>query len=276
MGKNPLVSIIIPTRNSAEHLDRCLRSIKSQSYRNLEIIVVDNNSDDTTKEIAKKHTKNVFNIGPERSTQRNYGVKKAKGDYVVIIDSDMVLSKTVIAQCERKILSGRSSDAQLIIPEKSEGVGFWANVKAFEREFYVGDESIEAPRFFVKEVFNLAGGYDERIRGGGEEYDLPDRVTKLGYTTGRIGSFITHLEGKLSLWETTKTKFYYGKTSFYYLRNHPRSASRKFNIFRPIYLKKWNKIVSHPILSSGMVIMKACEFSAGGIGLIKGYYEKHT
>ncbi len=48
---NPLVSIIITTRNSDRTIDKCLNSIKEQSYKNTEIIVVDNNSTDGTKEI---------------------------------------------------------------------------------------------------------------------------------------------------------------------------------------------------------------------------------
>lgn len=49
----PLVSIIIPTRNSAQFLGACLTSIINQTYKNIEMIVVDNNSTDKTKEIAK-------------------------------------------------------------------------------------------------------------------------------------------------------------------------------------------------------------------------------
>jgi len=57
----PLVSIIIPTYNSARTLEQCLISIVAQDYKDIEIIVVDNNSTDTTKEIAQKYTQNVFN-----------------------------------------------------------------------------------------------------------------------------------------------------------------------------------------------------------------------
>ena len=62
---NPLVSVIVPTKNSSKTLEACLRSIKEQSYKNIEIIVVDNNSIDDTKESAKKYTDKVFNFGPE-------------------------------------------------------------------------------------------------------------------------------------------------------------------------------------------------------------------
>ena len=70
----PLVSIIVPTYNSEKFLEGCLESIQKQTYSHIELIVVDNNSKDNTKEIARKYTEKVFNQGPERSAQVNFGV----------------------------------------------------------------------------------------------------------------------------------------------------------------------------------------------------------
>jgi glycosyltransferase involved in cell wall biosynthesis len=57
---NPLVSVIIPTKNSAKTIEKCLKSVKDQTYKNIEIIVVDNFSTDGTYEIAKKYTEKVY------------------------------------------------------------------------------------------------------------------------------------------------------------------------------------------------------------------------
>ena len=85
------VSIIITTKNEQDVIKDLLKSIKGQTYKNIEIVVVDNNSTDKTKEIAGRYTKLVFNKGPERSAQRNYGVEKCTGSFVVILDADMQL-----------------------------------------------------------------------------------------------------------------------------------------------------------------------------------------
>ena len=95
----PLVSVIIPTKNSSQFLEECLLSIKDQTYKNIEIIVVDNNSTDNTKKIARKYTDKVFNQGPERSAQVNYAVTQAKGEYVYKVDSDFILDTNVVMQC---------------------------------------------------------------------------------------------------------------------------------------------------------------------------------
>jgi len=92
--KKPLVTAVVPTKNSATTLRACLEKLANQSYANLEIIVVDNFSEDDTQKIAKEFTKQVYKRGPERCAQRNFGAQKGKGEFLVFIDSDMELVKT--------------------------------------------------------------------------------------------------------------------------------------------------------------------------------------
>ena len=84
----PLVSVIIPTKNSSKSFAHCLNSIKNQTYNNIEIIVVDNSSQDDTVEIARQFTNLIFSYNPERSSQINYGVTKSSGKYIYRVDSD--------------------------------------------------------------------------------------------------------------------------------------------------------------------------------------------
>jgi len=137
----PLVSVIVPTKNSEAFLEKCLVSVREQSYPDVEVIVVDNFSSDGTPEIAKKYTRKFYQKGPERSSQRNYGAKMSKGKYVVFFDSDMELSKKVVKECVEVISSDKKMGG-VIIPEISVGEGFWAKCKALERECYIGDETI--------------------------------------------------------------------------------------------------------------------------------------
>lgn len=160
----PIISAIVTTKNSSNTLNDCLQSIKDQTYKKIEIIVVDNNSNDDTKKIALEYTNKVYNIGPERSAQRNYGAKAAEGEYILILDSDMVLSKNVIKSSVSKITNDAALKG-LIIPEKSFGEGFWAECKKLERSFYVGIDWIEAARFFEKKAFMILQGYDLQNTG---------------------------------------------------------------------------------------------------------------
>src|SRR4030067_364405 len=96
--KPPLVSIIVPTRNSQATIERCLLSIRKQDYANLEIIVVDNYSRDRTRQLAEKYADKIFLKGPERGAQVNFGVGEAAGKYVYRVDSDFVLSSSIVTE----------------------------------------------------------------------------------------------------------------------------------------------------------------------------------
>ena len=269
---NPLVSIIITTKNSQEFIGSCLKTIKNQSYPDIEIIVVDNFSKDRTKEIALTYTKNFFEKGPERSAQRNFGAKKAKGKYILILDSDMELSKNVIKECVEKIETKKDIRA-MIIPEISYGKSFWAKCKALERSCYIGDETIEAARFFDRDTFFEFEGYDEEITGP-EDWDLPQRIGKK-YKISRIKSQIRHNEADLSLIKSSRKKYYYSQKFFKYAKKHPEIAKRQINIiFRHAFFRNWKKLIKDPIHAIGFLFMKLCEAIAGVIGIILGRFKE--
>jgi glycosyltransferase involved in cell wall biosynthesis len=269
MKNSPLVSVIVPTRNSAKFLESCLKSIKNQSYKNIELIVVDNNSIDKTKKIVKKFADKFFNKGPERSAQRNFGVKRSSGDYVLIIDSDMILSKKVIESCVAKAQVDGNIKG-IIIPEESFGEGFWAQCKKLERSFYIGIDWMEGARFFRKSIFQKVNGYDERLVSG-EDWDLSQKIKKLG-AIGRIDNFIYHNEGKINLAKTIKKKFYYaGEFKNYVSKNKDSKQLKKqagiFSRYK-IFFSQPKKLFKNPILGVGMLFMKTCEFGFGGMGYI--------
>ena len=269
----PLVSLIIPTKNSGRTIEACLKSIRGQSYKNIEIIIVDNNSTDDTKKIALKYTKLVFNRGRERSVQRNFGAKMSKGEYFLFIDSDMELSKTVIADCIRQVESYKVSKVNkvlggVIIPEESFGEGFWAKCKALERSFYVGVDWIEAARFFPKKIFREFRGFDKDLVSG-EDWDLNQRINTK-FKILRINSSIRHNEGKLRLMDLLNKKLYYGrKINKYVSRNKDKFKAQSNIISRyKLFFFDPKKLFENPILGLGMLGMKTSEFIAGGFGYL--------
>lgn len=92
--ERPLISVIVPVYNIEEYLPRCVHSIAAQTYRNLEILLVDDGSTDGTgrmcEELAKEDSRiRVFhkeNGGP--SSARNLGIAQARGEYLGFVDSD--------------------------------------------------------------------------------------------------------------------------------------------------------------------------------------------
>jgi glycosyltransferase involved in cell wall biosynthesis len=271
----PLISVIVTTRNNTETLDACLQSIIDQSYTPIELIVVDNNSSDDTKEIAQHYTKLVFNKGPERSAQRNYAVSKAKGDYVLIIDSDMELSVDVVASCAETVRE-HTNYAALIIPEESFGEGYWAKCKSLERSYYVGMDSIEAARFFDKKLYKKVGGYNETMTGG-EDWDLTNRIRKIA-DVGRSHAYIYHNEGRLYFGKTLKKMYYYGSHAGEYFAANPTQsivADQSGPLARfKLFFSKPGKLFKNPFVGIGMLTLKTAEYGAGGLGFFKAKRSK--
>jgi len=266
---NPLVSVIVPTRNNHETLDACLRSITKQTYRPIELIVVDRDSTDGTKLIARYYTRNIYNCGPERSAQRNFGVDKANGDYVVIIDSDMELSPHVIQDCV-DVMCYKPNTKGIIIPEESFGVGFWAQCKRLERSFYHGNDAIEAARFFSRGTYLAVGGYDESMVSG-EDWDLSARVRNLG-RIDRVKSMIKHNEGHFKLVKSLRKKYYYAGQARAYFQKNDIGSKLTTNV-GPIeryklFFSQPKKLLINPFLGLGMLFMKTCEYGFGAFGYL--------
>ena len=90
-NRNKKFSIIIPNYNKAPYIKECLDSVMNQTFKNYEVIFIDDCSTDNSLEIANSY-KNVTVLKTKRNSQaggaRNLGMKKAKGEYIVFLDSD--------------------------------------------------------------------------------------------------------------------------------------------------------------------------------------------
>ena len=255
----PLVSVVITTRNEERHIWDCLQSVRKQDYGNIEAIVVDNSSSDRTKGIARKFTKLVFNKGPERSAQRNFGVSKSKGKYVLYLDADMILTPSVISECVG-ISEADSRVAGIYIPERIIGSGFWIRVRDFERGFY-NATVIDCVRFVSRKAFDNVKGFDETMTGP-EDWDFDRKIRRQGKTV-LITSELLHNEGSFNLTKYVSKKGYYAKDMQKYaqkwgddeeVRKQLGASYRLFGVF--VENGKWKKLLSSPILTSGMLCLR--------------------
>lgn len=270
---SPLVSIIIPAFNEAEVIERLLQSIKKQSYSHIETIVVDDDSSDSTVSLAKKYSKKVYvRKHAERSVQRNFGASKADGKYLLFLDADMELTKSVVKECVDVALNDSRVGA-IVIPEESVATNYWEKVKAFERSFYnqEGDKITDSARFILRDAFKEAGGYDENITGP-EDWDLPETINKLGYKQARIKSRILHYERIKSLFSVARKKYYYALKSHRYIRkqNLPTLGPKTIYFLRPVFYRNWKRMLLNPMLSFGMFLMLTLELVYGGVGYLVG------
>jgi len=100
MDESPLISVVVPLYNYRKYIGYCIESILNQTYKNFELIIVDDCSTDNSYSIAKKFEKKDSRIKVIK-TNKNYGYSKAKnegiiiskGDYIVTLDADDMMTK---------------------------------------------------------------------------------------------------------------------------------------------------------------------------------------
>ena len=90
---SPFFTVVIPTFNCADYLERALNSVFSQTYQNFEIIVVDNSSTDHTKHVLKSYNDKRLTVIEVNNNgiialSRNKGIENAKGDWIAFLDAD--------------------------------------------------------------------------------------------------------------------------------------------------------------------------------------------
>lgn len=263
----PLVSVIVPTYNSEVFLDACLASISRQRYKNIEVIVVDNNSTDQTKKIAKKYTKNIYNKGPERSAQVNYGVRIAKGKFIYKVDSDFVLDKDVISQCVDE--ANKGYEAIVVHNSPDTKVSWIAKIRKFEVDMYKYDITHSSARFVRKDIYQRVGGFDESITAG-EDYDFQNKLNRIDTKTGFINAEALHLGEPTHFWQHMKKYFKYGADFVNYKAANDSESKAQLSFFRSVYLRNWKIFIMHPIYACGFMGYNICKFTAGGFGYMLG------
>lgn len=98
-----LVSIIIPVYNTVTYLDACLQSVQSQTYKKIEVIIINDGSTDESEEIIKKYTNNDYRFryfyqeNQGLGYTRNRGVSLSNGEYIFFLDSDDTIPKNAIS-----------------------------------------------------------------------------------------------------------------------------------------------------------------------------------
>jgi glycosyltransferase involved in cell wall biosynthesis len=258
--EKPLISIIIPTFKSAKTIDLCLRSLMNQTYPMIEVLLIDNYSEDETSCIATKLGANFILFKGWMSSARNHGAKRSIGKYVLHVDSDMELMPNVIEECVDKC-ENENLDA-LIIPEISVGEGYLAKCKAIEKFILIGEKGYESARFIRRTSFELIKGFDENLEAG-EDYDFHHRLIKGGMRISRINSFIKHHEGKLTFMKIISKYKRYGRTiNLYVIKNQDQIRNRAS--LPHLYIKNWRFLLKNFYFLPGLITMHAVGYIYAG------------
>ena len=133
-----LISIIVPVYNTENYLEKCLYSLVNQTYKNIEIIIIDDGSPDNSMNIIQKfvladnRVKVISQKNQGLSGARNTGMNNANGDYIMFIDSDDWIE---IDTCEKAINASEKYNADVV---------FWPYIKEFsdlQKDNYLFDKT---------------------------------------------------------------------------------------------------------------------------------------
>jgi len=118
MKSNPLVCIVVPVYNVEKYLEQCMESLVNQTYRNIQIICVDDGSPDKSIDILNHYAakdsrvKVVTKVNGGLSDARNYGMRYVSGKYFMFIDSDDWLD---LSACEESVRTAENNDADCVM-----------------------------------------------------------------------------------------------------------------------------------------------------------------
>lgn len=183
------VSIIIPCYNQAHFLPDAIASADSQTYPNIEIIVVNDGSTDNTSETARRF--NVKYIEQENkglAAARNDGIKASSGKWILPLDADDKIDPEFISKT-----IGKSDIVATLIETFGNEHRLWK----FGRDQPLHSDFLKMNQvvyccLFRKEIWNKIGGYDESMRDGYEDWDFWIRATREGYKVRRVMEFLFH------------------------------------------------------------------------------------
>lgn len=170
-----LISIIVPCYNQAQYLDECLQSVLDQTYKNWECIIVNDGSPDHTEEVAMKWVEkdSRFHYFKKENggvaSARNFGIEKAKGDWILPLDGDDKINRNYLSLAAEKI-----KEAFDVIYCKAQYFG--SKNETFVLKPHSYKNLLQSNTLFCSALFNkkkLNGiQYDEQLIHGLEDWDF--------------------------------------------------------------------------------------------------------
>jgi len=259
--KQPLVSIVIPNYNSKQLIESCLSSLFSLKYKNIEVVLVDDGSDDGCLNIVKqkfakekrlKIIRGKKNLGP--SIRRNQGIKKAKGNYIAFFESDMQADSNWISYMIRAFeknpdigaAHGRvldldkksivAADGLFLIPHTgwvvSRNYGKpVVKAKAPQQDVLIGSVGT----MVKKDILEKIGGYDEKLGHKVDDLDMGWKIWITGHRTISVANAITyHWNCK-----STENRPIPSSIAEYYFNKMPRVFIKNYEFFNIVRYLPW-------------------------------------
>ena len=180
----PLVSIVIPVYNSGAYLPETIASVNKQTYENIELIIVDNSSDDEhtiayLKEIQEKY-KVLYTGRTGVAAARNVAIKKAKGEYILALDSDDIIKPPFVEKCIEQMQKDSTVSVvrtQVELFGKKSGT---IKFPSYDFSVLLARNLMVVTSLFKREDWERIGGFDADFILGFEDWEYWINLLKDG------------------------------------------------------------------------------------------------
>lgn len=243
----PLVSIIVPIYNVEKYLEQCINSLVNQTYKKIEIVLIDDGSTDSSGQISDKYAgidkriKVVHKLNGGLSSARKVGVSEVSGEFAMFVDGDDWIDENTVQECINCI--EKNQDIQCVLfaykkeyPQKSIPVQVMDKSRVFDKR--------QAEDKIYRRLFGLSS----------EELNHPERMHNIEsccmklyrtdlikkgefFETKVVGSSEDALFNMYALYEMGEAC--YINKFFYHYRKLPKSLT---NSYRPRLIEQWGKL----------------------------------
>ena len=265
---DPLASINIATYNSAKTLGKCLESVKKQTYKNIEIIIMDSYSKDATLKIAESlQVKVVF--APTLATARKAGADASRGKYIMILDSDQIMESDVIERCvcacEEEGYDGATLFEKSLITKNT----FVERVIAYDKDIFHSlhdDDPIKGtaiPRFFRASLFKRIE-FEKNPPITFEHTVIHHQIVAMGGKIKFVDAYIWHHETATAR-EVARKFFRYG---YYYIPAFKFNKELTMHHSLPRRTYFHYRALRNPLLFIGLFYLYAVKAVSAGCGAL--------
>ncbi|KLT71042.1 glycosyltransferase family 2 protein [Flavobacterium sp. ABG] len=253
MENSKLVSIVIPCYNDKDYIEESVHSALNQTYENTEIIIVDDGSDEATKIVLSSFNhikiKLITQENKGLSAARNTGIVNANGDYILTLDADDFFESSFLEKAVPILDSDRaigvvSCFTQCFVDKNRITFKHCPKGGAIGDFLYVNNAIANA--LFRKQCWLDAGGYDEKMRKGYEDWEFWISVTKRSWKIHIIEEFLFNYRKKENSMLQTTNLLYEEENYRYVLNKH-----------KELYVEDFDKTIA--FLQKGTLKYKANE-----------------
>ncbi|MBD3155542.1 MAG: glycosyltransferase [Candidatus Aenigmarchaeota archaeon] len=281
-----IVSVIIPFRKKNSKVINCIKSVKKQKYKKIEIITL---SDKSKLEIngLKSYLNPKWTGAGEK---RNFGVKKSKGDILFFLDSDCILKEDAIEKLVDlfKKLDVHAISGKTLAPKHGNLLGTVTGWEYEDRFNQMGEGYVSVAATtclgVLKDAFEDVGGFQDYSRGEatGEDWDFSTRLVLKGYKiyhTNKV--LVTHEHGDESLGHWFKRRIQHSKYRIVHKKKYGKLAdeysswkmliSTTFLFCIPVVIRMFPKVRDIRIFS--LPFFAFLRNIAWSVGMISGWIE---